>query len=45
MQVGFMPIKGTGDSIDLEKLRDKYLAKKKNLLFVFVDLEKAFDHR
>ena len=44
MQFGFMPGCGTTDAIFvLRQLQEKYLAKKKNLYFAFVDLEKAFD--
>ena len=44
MQFGFMPGRGTTDAIFvLRQLQEKYLAKKKNLYFAFVDLEKAFD--
>ena len=44
MQFGFMPRRGTtkGHFI-LRQLQEKYLAKKKNMYFAFVDLEKAFD--
>ena len=44
MQFGFMPGKGTTDAIFIvRQLQEKYLAKKKDLYFAFVDLEKAFD--
>ena len=44
MQFGFMPGRGTTDAIFiLRQLHEKYLGKKKNLHFAFVDLEKAFD--
>ena len=44
MQFGFMPGRGTTDAIFiLRQLHEKYLGKKKNLYFAFVDLEKAFD--
>ena len=44
MQFGFMPEKGTLDTIFIARqLQEKYLGKKKNLYFTFVDLEKAFD--
>ena len=44
MQFGFMPGRGTTDAIFiLRQLQEKYLAKRKNLYFAFVDLEKAFD--
>ena len=43
MQFEFMPGKGTIDAIFIvRQLQEKYLGKK-NLFFVFVDLEKAFD--
>ena len=43
MQFGFMSGKGTIDAIFIvRQLQEKYLGKK-NLFFVFVDLEKAFD--
>ena len=44
MQYGFMPGRGTTDAIFIARqLQEKYLAKKKDLYFAFVDLEKAFD--
>ena len=44
MQFGFMPGRGTTDAIFLvRQLQEKYLGKKKNLYFAFIDLEKAFD--
>ena len=44
MQFRFMPGCGTTDAIFIvRQLQEKYLAKKKNLYFAFVDLEKAFD--
>ena len=44
MQFGFMPGRGTTDAIFiLRQLQEKYLNKKKNTFFKFVDLEKAFD--
>ena len=44
MQFGFMPEKGTLDTIFIARqLQEKYLGEKKNLYFAFVDLEKAFD--
>ena len=44
MQFGFMPGRGTTDAIFiLRQLHEKYLGKKKNVYFAFVDLEKAFD--
>ena len=43
MQFEFMPGKGTIDAIFIvRQLQEKYLGKK-NLFFVFVDLEKTFD--
>ena len=45
MQFGFMPGRGTTNPIFiLRQQQEKYLQKKKNIYFVFVDLEKAFDH-
>ena len=44
MQFGFMPGRGTTNAIFiLRKLQEKYLQKKKNTYFAFVDLEKASD--
>ena len=44
MQFGFMTGRSTTDAIFiLRQLQEKYLGKKKNLYFAFVDLEKAFD--
>ena len=44
MQFGFMPGRGTTDAIFLvRQLQEKYLGKKKNLYFAFIELEKAFD--
>ena len=44
LQMGFMPGKGTMDAIFLvRQLQEKFLEKKKNLYYAFVDLEKAFD--
>lgn len=44
MQYGFMQGRGIIDRIFLARqLQEKYLGKKKNLYFAFVDLEKAFD--
>ena len=44
MQFGFMPGYGTARRLfHLRELQEKYLAKKKNLYFAFVDLKKAFD--
>ena len=44
MQFGFMPGRGTTDAIFiLRQIHEKYLRKQKDLFFIFVDLEKAFD--
>ena len=44
MQFGFMPGKGTTDAIFIARqVQEKFLRKKKDLYFTFVDLEKAFD--
>ena len=44
MQFGFMPRRGTIDAIFIARqLQEKYLGKKKNLYFAFVDLDKGFD--
>ena len=44
MQLIFMPGCGTADAIYLvRQLQQKYLGKKNNLYFAFVDLYKAFD--
>ena len=44
MQYGFMPGRGTVDAVFvLRRLTQKFTAKNRKLLFVFVDLEKAFD--
>ena len=44
MQFGFMPKCGTIDAIFiLRQLQEKFLNKKKNVYFAFVDLEKSFD--
>ena len=44
MQYGFMPGKGTVDAVFvLRRLSEKFRAKNKKLLFLFVDLERAFD--
>ena len=44
MQFGFTPGKSTTDSIFiLRQLQEKYVSKKRELWFAFVDLEKAFD--
>ena len=45
MQFVVVPGKGTPDAISIvRQLQEKYIAAKKLLYFVFVDLEKAFDH-
>ena len=42
MQFGFMPKCGTIDAIFiLRQLQEKFLNKKKNVYFAFVDLEKS----
>ena len=44
MQFGFMPGKGTMDAIFITCImQERFLVKKKDLYFTFVDLEKAFD--
>ena len=44
MQDGSMPGRGTVDAVFvLRRLSEKFRAKNKKLLFIFVDLEKAFD--
>ena len=44
MQFGFMPGRGTTDAIFiLRQMHKKHIARKKDLFFAFVDLEKAFD--
>ena len=44
MQFGFMPGKGTMDAIFIARqLQERFLEKKRELYFAFVDLEKAFD--
>ncbi|KAI8481620.1 hypothetical protein Bbelb_406210 [Branchiostoma belcheri] len=44
MQFGFTPGRGTTDAIFiLRQLQEKFLSKRKDLYFMFVDLEKAFD--
>lgn len=44
MQFGFMLGKGTTDTIFiLKQLHEKHISKKKDLYFMLVDLEKAFD--
>ena len=43
-QFGFMPGRGTTDAIFIvRQLQEKFLAKKKDLFYAFIDLEKAFD--
>ena len=44
MQFGFVSGKGTVDAIFMmRQLQKKFLEKRKDLFFAFVDLEKAFD--
>jgi len=44
MQFGFMRGRGTTGAIFiLRQIQEKYLGKQKELYFIFVDLEKAFD--
>ena len=44
MQFGFMPGKGTTDAIFImRQMQEKHQAKKKELYYFYVDLEKAFD--
>ena len=44
MQFGFVPGKGTVDVIFMvRQLQEKFLEKRKDLFFAFVDLEKTFD--
>ena len=44
MQFGFMPGNGTTDAIFImRQVHEKHQARKKNLYFAFMDLEKAFD--
>ena len=44
MQFGFMPGKGMMDAIFITHIvQERFLAKKKDLDFTFVDLEKAFE--
>jgi len=44
MQFGFRPGRGTTDAIlIIRQLQERYIVKKKELYFIFVDLEKAFD--
>ena len=43
MQFGFIPGRGTTDVIFIfRRLREKYMQKKKNMYFAFVDREKGF---
>ena len=43
---GFMPGKGTTDVIFImRKVEEKHQARKKNLYYAFVDLEKEFESR
>ena len=43
MQFGFIPGRGTTDVIFIfRRLREKYMQKKKNIYFAFVDREKGF---
>ena len=44
MQMGFMPGRGTMDSIFIMRQLEKYEMAERDLYMVFVDLEKAFDH-
>ena len=44
MQFGFRPGRGTTDAIFIiRQIQEQFLAKKRELWFAFVDLEKAFD--
>ena len=44
MQFGFVPGKGTVDAIFMvRQLQEKFLERRKDLFFAFMDLEKAFD--
>ena len=44
MQFGFMPGKGTMEAIFIvRQIQEKFIAKKRDVFFTFVDLEKAFD--
>ena len=44
MQFGFMSGKGTVDAIFIvRQLQEKFMEKRKDLFYAFVDLEKAFD--
>ena len=42
-QFGFIPGRGTTDTIFVRQLQEKYLAANRRLYMAFVDLEKAFD--
>ena len=43
-QFGFMPGRGTTDAIFiLRQLQERYVGKRKDIFFAFIDLEKAFD--
>ena len=42
-QFGFVPGRGTIGAMFIAQLQEKYMEKKKQLYFAFVDLEKAFD--
>ena len=44
MQFSFMPERGTADAIFIiGQIHEKYFGKPKDLFFIFMDLEKAFD--
>ena len=43
MQFGFMSGKGTVDAIFIVRQLQKFMEKRKDLFYAFVDLEKAFD--
>ena len=44
MQFGFMSGKGTVDAIFIvRQLQEKFMEKRKDLFYAFVDLDKAFD--
>ena len=44
MQFGFRPGRGTTDAIFVvRQIQEQFVAKKRELWFAFVDLEKAFD--
>ena len=42
-QFGFVPGRGTVDTIVVKQLQEKYLAANKRLYMAFLDLEKGFD--